>query len=549
MTKFTARIAALFLIILSPPRNLHAQVDSGRVHESPYTVIDNHLFNLQKSTYHPETAARSFHTDEQTGITLAIQLKQILDAKGLYIDLNRVPSGRHYQDSITREPIYFLDRSNPLLYVERIDSAWYYSRTTVEAIPVLHHKIFPFGTRIAVYFQAPGWQVGILGIPLWKWVGLLVSLLLSTLVFRTINWMGNRTIAPFLQQHMDLVPVVNAAIRKLSRLLGLWLALHFFGYILPMFQLPVWTNAFGVKLLGVLNGLLLILLINQVIHILFFKLHKLTALTNNALDNQLLPVLRRLAFFVVWVLGIIYILQFLDVNITALLAGISIGGLAIALAAQDTVKNFFGSIMIFLDKPFQIGDSIHFNEVEGVVEEVGLRSTRIRTFTNSLTYVPNGLLADKIVDNLGLRIYRRFKTEIGITYDTPPARIDLFVQGIRAILREHPQTRKDYIEVHLHNFGASSLNILLYTFFEVSNFNTELASRHELIYAILTLAEDIGVRLAFPTQTLHIESLPGQPETGSPPVREGTANLTASLKKIRSYFTDTQHRKELERIE
>src|SRR5690606_10321823 len=140
--------------------------------------------------------------------------------------------------------------------------------------------------------------------------------------------------------------------------------------------------------LGILSIFFIIFIIDQLIRILFFNLRKATEKTANTLDDQLLPVLKRIVSMVVWAIGLFYVLDYLDVNVTALLAGISIGGLAIALAAQDTVKNFFGSIMIFLDKPFQIGDWVQFGDVDGVIEEVGVRSTRIRTFANSITYVP-----------------------------------------------------------------------------------------------------------------------------------------------------------------
>jgi MscS family membrane protein len=166
-------------------------------------------------------------------------------------------------------------------------------------------------------------------------------------------------------------------------------------------------------------------------------------------------------------IGLLYVLQSLNFDITTLLAGISIGGIALALAAQDTLKNFFGSLMIFIDKPFQIGDWINFNEVDGTVEEVGFRSTRVRTFANSLVYVPNGKLADSTIDNFGLRQYRRFSTTISLTYDTPTALIRQFVDGLNEIVANHPDTRKDFWEVKLNTMGSHSLNIMFYIFFAV----------------------------------------------------------------------------------
>ena len=210
-------------------------------------------------------------------------------------------------------------------------------------------------------------------------------------------------------------------------------------------------------------------------------------------------------------IGLLFILNNLNVNITALLAGLSIGGLALALAAQETIKNFFGSIMIFLDRPFQIGDWISSDGIDGTVEEVGFRSTRIRTFRNSVTSVPNGRLADLTIDNHGLRMYRRFNTHIAVTYDTPPEVISTFVEGLKKIVARHPFTRKDYYEIHLHEMGNSSLNILFYIFFQVPGWTEELTCRHQILLEVLKLAESMKVRFAFPTQTLHMETFPGQP--------------------------------------
>jgi len=204
------------------------------------------------------------------------------------------------------------------------------------------------------------------------------------------------------------------------------------------------------------------------------------------------------------------IMDSLHIPILPLLTGLSIGGLAFALAAQDTIKNFFGSIMIFIDKPFQIGDWITTSDFDGTVEEVGFRSTRVRTFRNSVVYVPNGRLADTIVDNNGLRQLRRFKTDIAIAYSTPPDRVEVFVSGLKRLVLEHPMTSNDKLEIHLNEMGVSSLNILFYIFFEAPTWSDELRYRQEIILAILKLGRHLNVSFAFPTQTVHVENLPGQ---------------------------------------
>jgi MscS family membrane protein len=194
------------------------------------------------------------------------------------------------------------------------------------------------------------------------------------------------------------------------------------------------------------------------------------------------------------------------VDISSLLTGLGLGGLAFALAAQDTVKNLFGSLTVLLDKPFNVGDWVKIGDLEGTVEEVGFRTTRIRTFYNSLITMPNANLISTAVDNLGARTYRRWKTMLSLTYDTPPEKFEEFCEGIRELVRKHPDTRKDYFHVYANEFGAASLDVLVYVFFRTPGWGEELGARHTLFLDILRLARDLGVEFAFPTQTLHVHA-------------------------------------------
>lgn len=515
---------------------IDAQIDSTQVYDSPYTTVYNHLYYLQHDSYEPGRAAMSL---PNRSVDLSIKLKQVLDGKGLFIDLNRLPTDSMYVDSLSGDPIYYLSRTDHLLYVERIDGRWQYSRTTLEAIPKLHSEVYPLGTHFVSYFHGPVWELKVLYIDLWKWLGLIMISILSWILAWIFSKIVLGIIRRFIRRWIDLNEVVEKSVFKISRLFSILLGLRVFLYLVPMLQLAPKTNAYVIKALNIFSLFLIILILKYIATIVFQFFAKAAKKTDNTLDDQLLPVIEKLVIIIIWAFGIIYILDYLEVNVTALLAGISIGGLALALAAQDTVKNLFGSIMIFLDRPFQIGDWIHFKDVDGTVEEVGIRSTRIRTFSNSLTYVPNALLADTIVDNMGLRVYRRFKTNIGITYDTKPEIIERFVDGIREIIKMHPTTRKDYFEVHLNSFGASSLNILIYMFFEAPSWTDELRGKHEVLYAIIKLADRLGVRFAYPTQTLHIEEIPvaGSATTPRPQqASEAKDNLHSVLSEIQEYF-------------
>ena len=231
--------------------------------------------------------------------------------------------------------------------------------------------------------------------------------------------------------------------------------------------------------------------------------------TESKLDDQLVPLIRKTLKTIVAVIGGIFVLQNLNVDVGSLLAGLGLGGLAFALAAKDTVANFFGSFMIFIDKPFQVGDAVKIgSDVEGTVEEVGFRTSRVRTYYNSLMTVPNARVTNETIDNFGLREFRRYKTVFGLTYDTPPGKVQAFCEGVRAIINATDGMRKDYYVVEFEGFGPSSLDIMMNAFVKTGNYNTEMRVRSHLNLQILRLAERLGVAFAFPSQSLYVESMP-----------------------------------------
>ena len=175
-----------------------------------------------------------------------------------------------------------------------------------------------------------------------------------------------------------------------------------------------------------------------------------------------------------------------------------------ALASKDSISNFFGSVTVLVDRPFEIGDWVIAEGIEGTVESVGFRSTRIRTFYNSVITLPNSRLTTTVVDNMGRRRYRRVKTVIGVQYNTTPDQIDAFCEGIRELIRRNSCTRKDYFHVYFNNFSESSLDIMLYFFLRVPDWSTELRERHRLFTEILRLAHELKISFAFPTRTLHM---------------------------------------------
>ena len=166
-----------------------------------------------------------------------------------------------------------------------------------------------------------------------------------------------------------------------------------------------------------------------------------------------------------------------------------------------------------VEKPFAIGHWIKVKDMEGIVEDVGFRSTRIRTFYDSLVTIPSSQMVSSTVDNMELREYRQIKTLLNLTYDTPVEKIERFIGGVRHIIETHPDTRKDNIQVVFNDLAPNSLDILMNFFLKVPSRMDELMGRQAILLDILRLAEGMGVRFAFPTQTLHIESLSGELRT------------------------------------
>jgi MscS family membrane protein len=187
-------------------------------------------------------------------------------------------------------------------------------------------------------------------------------------------------------------------------------------------------------------------------------------------------------------------------------AGLGVGGLAVALAARDSLANLLGSMLIMIEKPFRVGHYVRVAGGEGTVEDVGFRSTRIRTSDNSLPSIPNNSIVDAKIENLSLRSMRHQKLLLHVTYGTARKKLEELVAGVTRLLEEHPMTNKANIYVRFNDFGESSLNILVYFYLETASYSEELEKRQEILLAIMKLAEQLHIEFASPTRTLLIET-------------------------------------------
>jgi MscS family membrane protein len=222
--------------------------------------------------------------------------------------------------------------------------------------------------------------------------------------------------------------------------------------------------------------------------------------------QMLIPVGSLAVKIVLALLTTFHLMQLFSWEVSAVLTGLGISGLAFALGAQDSLKNLFGSFTLIADRPFVVGEPVKIGDKgEGVVEVVGLRSTRIRTSDDAVLTVPNSDLTTMHITNYGQCRYARFQAAIGVVYATPTDRLLAFRNGIRELIEQQPRTRKDRFSVSIDELAESGIRIHVKAFFETGSKDQDLDDREELILAILRLAETLRIEFAYPTHTVRLE--------------------------------------------
>jgi MscS family membrane protein len=220
------------------------------------------------------------------------------------------------------------------------------------------------------------------------------------------------------------------------------------------------------------------------------------------LDMHLFPILRKTFKIFVVVVAVLVTSQNLGMNVTGLLASLSIGGLAVGLAAQDTLSNLFGAVAIFADKPFRVGDRILLDSIDGTVEAIGLRSTRVRNQDGYLVSIPNKNMASANIVNVSKRPNIKTVMNIGLTYDTPSHDIERAMQTIEQIYRPHPKTAD--LLISFNKFESSSLNILVVHWWNSTDFKEYLLGFQKLNLELKRQFDEIGINFAFPSQTVYL---------------------------------------------
>lgn len=340
-------------------------------------------------------------------------------------------------------------------------------------------------------------------IPNWKWLGLICAFIFGFLlksISRGILFSLKKSSRIRQKSHPFIVYFLDLKVEKPAS----WILTGLFWQAsLEHLELPNGLTKYLNLVVHLTLAFNLIRIAYLAIDAVALMLTDLVQKTKTTLGEQLVPFASKFSKVMVIILGVLIFLQSFGINVMSLLAGLGLGGLALALAAQDTAANLFGSITILLDRPFKVGDWIKVSDTEGIVEEVGFRSTRIRTFYNSLVTVPNSTMAKEKIDNLGLRPSRRIRHILGFEYNTNQEQIRTFIQRITSSIKQITDIESDRIDAFLKELGESSLNIQLTYHVITQDAVREQQLQQEVLLECLRLASELKINYAFPTRTVY----------------------------------------------
>ncbi|MCK4326733.1 mechanosensitive ion channel family protein [bacterium] len=350
----------------------------------------------------------------------------------------------------------------------------------VEKIEILRREIF----NIAL------WQYGLFALVVLGAV--IFSKVIDFLVIVRLKKLTARTRTPL----DDIaIEVMRKPLRLIIVIAGIILGLR-------IFQVDV------KNLLGVLVGIVVTYTLVKLVDLFAAYLEPKVRTTDSKLDDQLLPIIRKtLKIFIVTV-GVLVILESLQIKVTGFLAGLGVGGLAFALAAKETLANMFGSIAIFADKPFRVGDRVIVEGIDGPVESIGLRSTRIRTLDGTLVTIPNARMAEATINNISKRPTIKNLYTVGVTYDTGYDKMKNALEILRGIFKNHPSTENYW--VYFKEFGAHSKDILVIHWCKYTAYQQFLEATEEINLEIMRRFEEADIEFAFPTQTVYLKQEEGE---------------------------------------
>jgi MscS family membrane protein len=399
-------------------------------------------------------------------------------------------------ETVERLPEFY-NRIKHLPYQPGATAGWYetyrYGGTGLR-------RVIPYKWMLAL----PSWaKIIILDQPVWRWFGLVIVLFVASGLFllmrRATNAWAKRGSGSELRTQWSrlaravtlliLVPIVAHVFAANLRLSG---------YVLEVATLSLWAIFTLTLTWAVWLGS----------HVLAESVVSSQQMMTGSIDSQLIRLGLRLLATILSITILVIGAQQLGIPAYSVIAGLGVGGIAVALAAKDSLANLLGSLLIMFEKPFRVGHWIKIDNVEGIVESIGFRSTRIRTFYNSLISIPSNHLVNTVVDNMAMRKLRAVRTVLHISYATPADKVEQFVAAIKQLIEDGPHTCKKWFRIRFDDFGEYGLYILVNFLLDVSDNQVEQDERQRILLEILKLAETMDIQFAIPPCLPAVENLP-----------------------------------------
>lgn len=341
------------------------------------------------------------------------------------------------------------------------------------------------------------------GNPRWQYLASLLYIVLAFYVSKFLDFLTRiwlKKWAARTETKLDdlFLEVLNGPVKLVAFIVFLHIGLSVFSW-------PRSVEDFLIKILNLVVICAFTYVLLKTIDLLMgYWKQRVSSVEDGTFDEQLFPVIRKsLKVFIIVVAALFICQNVFQQDIKALLTSLSIGGLAIGLAAQDTLANVFGAVAVFVDKPFRIGDYIKLNEVEGTVEAIGLRSTRVRNPDGHLITVPNKTMGNATITNIARRPTIRTLMNLGLTYDTPVDKVKNALSILDEVYKKHPMTHD--VIISFNKFADSALNVQVVHFWNGTEQKAYLAGIQELNLTVKQRFDEAGIAFAFPTQTIYLK--------------------------------------------
>ncbi len=350
----------------------------------------------------------------------------------------------------------------------------------------------------------------VMGNELWRIIALFIIILFSLIAGKIFGYFLDRAGSNMDKKGRPLAGLIAGTLSKPMVLIALILGIKMGISTLVLVDT---VETFARNITSVLVVIAIAYIAYRMVDVVTYWLKKSASRTESSLDNMLVPLVRTSLRVTICILAVLQVATILsDQPLTSVFAALGVGGLALALAAQDTIKNFFGSLVIFADKPFELGDRILVDGHDGPVEQVGFRSTRIRTLEGHIVTIPNGELANRTIQNIGKRPYIRRIMNITITYDTPSDKIDRALEILKDILKDHEGMHSDFPpRAYFNEFNDASLNLFAIYWYHPPDWWGFCAFSERVNKEVFRRFNEEGIDFAFPTQTLHLAGDPKRP--------------------------------------